>query len=395
MVVASGAVCGVRCGAIRRGRRGVGVNCVCDLIKRRQRERSQRSGTDNVRCRVAGSVKAELRIVEVDVACVAMSIVFGDGVDGSPVGEIGVLVEGGHDGGMVEAVSLDFDGEGVHGGSHVFSVADLIGRAVHGGETKVVGLAGCAVMALDLQVRHGDISTGARKCAATMVDFGVAWGFLVGLGAEAASFLEVVLFACGCARGLTDVDLRELDVDAWGNGGDFINEVVESLVVGGEGKIIGPDAVGHRGFLHPAVRCGELASFFVKGVAGSPSVLHGVRLGSVVERSDFAPAVVSGELLDFLIESDWWRRGNPTIVAGELLGFGVECARRGFWWGWNPSVVASETLGIVVEDGWGWGWDWSPSIVAGDLLELVVERDPGECGNKRQSCGVGGGVSEG
>ena len=167
------------------------------------------------------------------------------------------------------------------------------------------------------------------------------------------------------------------------------------MVIGGDGKVVGPNAIGCCGFLHPAVRCGELAGFVVEDVAGSPSVLRGVRLGGIVERSDFAPAMVSGELLDFLIESDWWRRGNPTIVAGELLGFGVECARRGFWWGWNPSVVASETLGIVVEGGWGWGWDWSPSIVAGDLLELVVERDPGKCGNKRQSCGVGGGVSEG
>lgn len=43
-----------------------------------------------------------------------------------------MLVERGHNGGVVETVALNDYGEGVHGCSHVFGVADLVGGAVHG-----------------------------------------------------------------------------------------------------------------------------------------------------------------------------------------------------------------------------------------------------------------------
>lgn len=75
---------------------------------------------------------ARLRVVEIDVAGVAVAVVFGDGIYGCPVGEVSMLVERGHNGGVVETVALNDYGEGVHGCSHVFGVADLVGGAVHG-----------------------------------------------------------------------------------------------------------------------------------------------------------------------------------------------------------------------------------------------------------------------
>ena len=79
-----------------------------------------------------------------------MSIVSGDRIDCSPVSKIGVLIEGGCDGGVVETVSLDLNGERIHGGSHTLSVTDLISGAIHGWEVNVVDLASGIVVATDL-----------------------------------------------------------------------------------------------------------------------------------------------------------------------------------------------------------------------------------------------------
>ena len=101
-----------------------------------------------------------------------------------------MLVERGHNGGVVETVALNDYGEGVHGCSHVFGVADLVGGAVHGWQVDIIDLPGCVVGSADLQVRHGDSATSTLKGAVAMVDFGAAWGLLVGLSAKAAAFLE-------------------------------------------------------------------------------------------------------------------------------------------------------------------------------------------------------------
>ena len=61
---------------------------------------------------------ADLRVVKIDITGVAVSVVSGDSVDGGPMGEVGVLVQGGHDSAVMEAMALDFNGESVHGCSH-------------------------------------------------------------------------------------------------------------------------------------------------------------------------------------------------------------------------------------------------------------------------------------
>ena len=91
-----------------------------------------------------------MRVIEIDIAGVAVSVVFSNSIDGSPMSEVGVLVQSGHDGGVVETVSLDLNGERIHGGSHILSVTDLISGAIHGWEVNVVDLASGVIVATDL-----------------------------------------------------------------------------------------------------------------------------------------------------------------------------------------------------------------------------------------------------
>ena len=75
-----------------------------------------------------------------------MTIVSGNGVGGGIVGLGGMSVEGVHDGGMVETVSLDSNRDVVHGIRHVLDVAlaicnTSIGNHVNG----VFGASGVVV----------------------------------------------------------------------------------------------------------------------------------------------------------------------------------------------------------------------------------------------------------
>ena len=278
---------------------------------------------------------ADLRVVKIDIAGVAVSVVSGDGVDGGPMGEVGVLVQGGHDGAVMEAMALDFNGESVHGRSHTFGVADLVGGAIHGGKTKVVGLASRTIVTLDLQMSHGDVTAVALESAATVVNLGVSWGLLIGLSTEATSFLEVLLFASGCAWVLTNVDLGKLDLDTGGNDGYFVDTLVKTMVVGDCGEVVVPNAIGHRGLRRPAVVAGELLNFVRKSERRVWT-----RIGN--------PSIVACELLDFIRKCQSGRLGNPPIVACELLDGGCKGEGLGRWNG-SPSVLASKRLHIVVK----------------------------------------------
>ena len=61
-----------------------------------------------------------------------MAVMSGNSVDSGCVGDLGMRIEGSYDGRMVETVAMDDYGVGVHCRGFVFSVADLVGRAVHG-----------------------------------------------------------------------------------------------------------------------------------------------------------------------------------------------------------------------------------------------------------------------
>ena len=55
-----------------------------------------------------------LDVVVMDVSCIDMAIMGSNSVDCGCVGDLGVCIEGGHDGRMVETVAVDDDGVGVH-----------------------------------------------------------------------------------------------------------------------------------------------------------------------------------------------------------------------------------------------------------------------------------------
>ena len=189
-------------------------------------------------------------------------------------------------------------------------------------------------------MRHGDSAASTLKGAAAMVDFGAAWGLLVGLSAKAAAFLEVIFLSVGCAWRLADVDLGELDLDTGRDDWDFVDESVKAVMVSGGCKVVIPDAVG----------CGWLGH----------------------------PVVVAGKLLGVVVEGGWWRVRDPSVVAGELLDFVVESEWRRLGGSTNPSMASCEVLGGLVEHGRSGLWDRTPAIVAGELLERVVETDVGE-----------------
>ena len=73
-----------------------------------------------------------LDVVVMDVSRIDVTIMGGNSVDRRCMGDLGVRIEGGHDGRMVETVAVDDDGVGVHCRGFVLSVTDLVGRAVHG-----------------------------------------------------------------------------------------------------------------------------------------------------------------------------------------------------------------------------------------------------------------------
>ena len=83
-----------------------------------------------------------------------MSIVLSNCVHGKFMGACGVFIEGLDDFRVVEAISIDRDGNGVHSISHVLSVTDLIRGAAHGGNVKLVVVAGVVVAAFDAKMGH-------------------------------------------------------------------------------------------------------------------------------------------------------------------------------------------------------------------------------------------------
>ena len=70
-------------------------------------------------------------------------------------------VEGIHDGGMMETVTMDDNGVGVHCRGFILGVTDLVGRTVHGGQVDVVLVAGGVVVTLDLQMRE-DVTLASK-----------------------------------------------------------------------------------------------------------------------------------------------------------------------------------------------------------------------------------------
>ena len=237
------------------------------------------------------------------------------------------------------------------------------------------------------------------------MDFGASGWLLVGVCTEAWSFLEAAFLLDGSAGVLADEDLRELDGSAGRKGGNVVDAWVEAVVASNLGKFVVPNAVGYRGFLRPSIQGGQLAGFSIERVAGSPSVQGSLLLGGVIEGAKLFPAVIACELLGSGVKG--WRRrlGDPAVVTGELLDFIVEGERCGFRWCWdptvlpgellnfvgegwgarlgNPTIVAGELLDVVRESGWGWGWNWSPTMVAYDLSKFVVERNLGENRDER------------
>ena len=73
-----------------------------------------------------------LDVVVLDVSRIDVTIMGGNSIDCSRVGDLGVRIKGGHDGRMVETVAVDDDGVGVHCRGFVVGMADLVGQAVHG-----------------------------------------------------------------------------------------------------------------------------------------------------------------------------------------------------------------------------------------------------------------------
>ena len=60
-----------------------------------------------------------------------MSIVLGDCVHGKFMGACGMVIEGLDDIRVMETISVEHDGDGIHGVSHVLGVTDL-GRLMAG-----------------------------------------------------------------------------------------------------------------------------------------------------------------------------------------------------------------------------------------------------------------------
>ena len=55
-----------------------------------------------------------LDVVVLDVSRIDMAVMSGNSVDRGCMGDLGVHMEGGHDGRMVETVAVDDDGVGFH-----------------------------------------------------------------------------------------------------------------------------------------------------------------------------------------------------------------------------------------------------------------------------------------
>ena len=84
------------------------------------------------RCQRQRNRQSGLDVVVVDVSGIDVAVMGGNGVDSGGVGDLGVRVKGCHDGGVVETVAVNDDCVGIHCRCFVFSVADLVGRSVHG-----------------------------------------------------------------------------------------------------------------------------------------------------------------------------------------------------------------------------------------------------------------------
>ena len=70
-----------------------------------------------------------LDVVVMDVSRIDVTIMGSNSIDCGGMGVLGVRVKGGHDSRMVETMTVDDDGVGVHCRGFVFSMANLVGRA--------------------------------------------------------------------------------------------------------------------------------------------------------------------------------------------------------------------------------------------------------------------------
>ena len=68
-----------------------------------------------------------LDVVVMDVSRVDVTIMGSDSINCGGMGNLGVRVEGGHDGRMVETMTVDDDGVVVHCRGFVLGVANLVG----------------------------------------------------------------------------------------------------------------------------------------------------------------------------------------------------------------------------------------------------------------------------
>ena len=73
-----------------------------------------------------------LDVIVMYVARIDVTIIGSESINCGGMGNLGVRVKGGHDGRMVETVTVHDDSVGLHCHGFVFSVANLVGRAIHG-----------------------------------------------------------------------------------------------------------------------------------------------------------------------------------------------------------------------------------------------------------------------
>ena len=264
-----------------------------------------------------------------------MSIVLGNCVHGKFMGACGMFIEGRDDIRVMETISIEHDGDCIHGVGHVLGVTDLIRRAAHGGNVELVMVSGDVVAEFDAEVSHGDGPVGALESAATIMNLDSTGALLIRARTTTTSFHEIGVLLSGGSSGVGHT-VRERNL---GEVGDVVGTRVKALSVCHLSEGIVPNAVRERGKFTPsvgsvvkAIMAGSNREIVVPNVVGgsgngAPSVLACERLSGFIPRK-FDPSVLAGESASGIIPCRKVGNGKASGGSGSRRGWLLACSCR-------------------------------------------------------------------
>ena len=186
-----------------------------------------------------------------------MTVVLRHGVSSKGVGLCSVRFKRIDDFTVMEAVTPNSDCNRVHGRGHVFSMANLICRTIHGRQTHIVKIMSCVVFTFDFQDSHDNVAVGTAESASTMVHLDMSRVLLVVVGAKATSLFQMLEFGSSIAWLRTDQQWDELRRAIVGN---LVHQRKMAVSDGVGSERCVPNGIGCRGKQSPSIGSSEGSS---------------------------------------------------------------------------------------------------------------------------------------